>query len=200
MCSMKVTTGTTEKRPPNPPVAIRLGENSLPLDSYRAKTGQSRSEAINTLLAFALRKGQPVAKARLDMEAGEKDRVRRQLRLTPSEHQLALQLTGKFGFRNMQTFLIRLLRVAADEAALLRQDELNALLASNLQLAGIGRNLNQIAKRLNTLDEGLKGGDMQVIEEAVAMCRSHVQGVAQVVIKATERPRLIVEKLERGSL
>lgn len=70
-------------------------------------------------------------------------------RLSQSEKVAYEKRSKEYGFENKNSLLLKLIREELDKAPQLKIEELEALRESNKQLLALGRNLNQIAKKIN---------------------------------------------------
>lgn len=75
-------------------------------------------------------------------------RLRREVRFSESEHEAATRLATRLG-TNVQGMLLAFVRSAAVTHSIFSDKELLALGVSSNQLGAIGRNFNQIVRRLN---------------------------------------------------
>lgn len=117
--------------------------------------------------------------------AGGQNKVRVSLWLTESEREgIRLRTTLHGGSR--AGWIINLIRAALTRQPQLGDDEIDALKASNYQLLSIGRNLNQISRRLN---EGQKQQSVELatIESLRDQIDLHTSSVTQLIRSNTER-------------
>ena len=117
--------------------------------------------------------------------AGGQKKVRVSLWLTESEREgIRLRTTLHGGSR--AGWIINLIRAALTREPQLGDDETDALTESNYQLLSIGRNLNQIARRLN---EGQKqqGVELAMIEQLRDQINEHTSTVNQLIRSNAER-------------
>jgi hypothetical protein len=84
-------------------------------------------------------------------------------------------------------FILACLRTRFLKKLQLGQKELDALTRSNAGLLAIGRNLNQIAKVLNTVTIDHPQYSLQTIGAVRVDVKEHVRLVAKVIATSTER-------------
>lgn len=71
-------------------------------------------------------------------------------RLTRDENNGYEKASKAYGFKNRNSLLLKLIREEINKAPELNEDQTQELREANKHLLGIGRNLNQIARKLNT--------------------------------------------------
>lgn len=119
----------------------------------------------------------------------EKTSVRKEIALTASEYQMVERLADADGF-SVNKWIVALIRARLTQRPQFGQHELEALAQSNLQLMKIGRNLNQIAKALNTAPHERGVYRIDLIEQIDAMVKAHTGSVSAMVAASTQRWRL----------
>ncbi|WP_108610844.1 plasmid mobilization relaxosome protein MobC [Aminobacter sp. MSH1] len=140
---------STEK-PASPYLNLYLGDLKEPWEAYCAarnlKPGAAIRIAIEAQLKSAEAVGTSQPTASLQPSAPE-PRKRYEITLTDSEKAaIASRLDGK---RTMRDWIASAIRGALTREPQFGAGELAALADSNYQLQALGRNLNQIARRLN---------------------------------------------------
>lgn len=102
-----------------------------------------------------------------------------EIQLTESERKGAEQRAKDEGFKNANLWIAATVRVALTKSPQFGQKELDALQASNSQLLAIGRNLNQIAKRMNAAKDDLvvTEDDVKMVDDLAQAVRRHVKKV-----------------------
>lgn len=132
-------------------VAVELGALKPQWEAYCRRTGVSTSEAIRSLVSQSLN-ALPVIPAvttttgLIDTDAPHR---RLEIRLTAGEYAALHDLADAVGF-SVNRWTVALIRAQLTATPQFGDAELAALAASNTRLAAIGRNLNQIARALNT--------------------------------------------------
>lgn len=118
----------------------------------------------------------------------EKARVRKVIRFTKSELALLEEQASKVEL-TLPEYLVALARAHAGEASASKNERL-LLSKSNYQLLAIGRNLNQVARMLNS-GQPLGVADFGTIEVTVRKIREHVKAVSSFL--ASLRARWVIE-------
>lgn len=119
-------------------------------------------------------------------KAPGRGRVRRVIRLTKEEDLLVRQHAAAAGF-SMQRWIVALFRMQVRKAPDFGQHELEALGESNYQLLSVGRNLNQIAKALNSNPGSRVAYSDDIIIELRKYIERHAKRVAQLIEASTQR-------------
>lgn len=119
---------------------------------------------------------------------GETDgcKIRKEIRLTESEIAQAENIAFKEGF-SLSRWIVALVRARLTGTIQLGQQEMELLARSNMQLLALGRNLNQIAKALNTSPDDRRVFKVDVIEDLQTAIRQHTALVASVMVANVER-------------
>jgi hypothetical protein len=116
----------------------------------------------------------------------EKPTVRRWVTLTASEAERVEALAATEGFSPAR-WILALVRVRLTNTAQLGQRELELLDMSNMRLLAIGRNLNQIAKALNTNPGNRSVYRIDDIRALDVLIRQHTQTVGAVITSNIDR-------------
>lgn len=119
----------------------------------------------------------------------EKTSKRREIALTATEDKLAERYAAVEGF-SVNKWIVALIRARLTQRPQFGQQELEVLAQSNLQLMKIGRNLNQVAKALNTAPHERGVYRIELIEQIDAMVKAHTATVSAMVAASTQRWRL----------
>lgn len=119
-------------------------------------------------------------------QAPEKPTVRREVKLTQSENKLLEQIADREGF-SANKWLVALVRTKLTNSSAFGQVELEHLSASNSHLLAIGRNLNQIAKALNTDDGARSLYRIDLIEELSREIKAHAVLVSKTITANVRR-------------
>ena len=179
-------------------VTVDLGPLKQPWLDWCVAAGVTPSDALRQVIERLVAKDKPAAvdgqdpTARPTVRPNTPERAThiQRVRLTPSEH-TAAQSRAQAGRYTVPRWIASLVRAQLTHTPELDEAELQALGQSNLRLLQIGRNLNQIARALNT--EALNAPfqrpgpnqDPQTIAQAIDALRgdiqSHVQTVSQLL-------------------
>lgn len=159
-----------------------------------ARTGTTPSAVIRTAIAAEVAGVEPVdpaapAPAARSIEApdgGPKSAVR--LWLTPTERK-AVDGQVEHAGGSRASWIVRAVRGALTSEPQLGDKELRVLGESNRELLAIGRNLNQIARRLNERQKQ-QSVEADMLERLSSQIREHVDEVHQVMRANRERWRL----------
>lgn len=127
-------------------INIDLQAYKQPWLDYCKARGVTPSEAFRQVVA-KLTAGTD-ADAAAPALVQERTRVRREVRLTPTELRRASALAERAGF-SLNRWIVALINARLDATPQLGQQELEGLARSNLHLLAIGRNLNQLARAAN---------------------------------------------------
>ena len=173
-------------------LSVDLGELKDPWTAWCVTQGVKPSTAIKEVVA-KLTGGAGIPKPGRAVESqGTRDdqRVRREIKLTGSENSLAAKHAAAAGY-SVPRWLLALVRAQLTGAAQFGQGEQELLGKSNYLLLTMGRNLNQIAKHLNTSPEDRGAYDVVAIEEARQAIDTHVKTVARLIESNVERWKLL---------
>jgi hypothetical protein len=132
----------------------------LVLKKIEAETLPATAEGGREQTVFSQRKNKP-----------DDSRIRKEIRLTNSEV-AALEKLAKERDMSFQMLVVSILRGVLTQTPQFSGDEIKAVWGSNSQLLAIGRNLNQVATRLNearklnqNVDDGLIRRAIKVVGE-----------------------------------
>ena len=129
---------------------VALGGCDAPFRKDCEERGVNPSAEIRRLIEASLSKPD-TGKPRIFKSKPEPDetRVRREIRFSESELEAGNKLAKQLG-TNMQGMVIALVRSAVEAHAVYSADEVNKLAGASLQLGAVGRNFNQLVRRLNS--------------------------------------------------
>lgn len=169
-------------------ISADLGPLKQPWLAWCAKQKMPPSEALRQVLAKVMQGELPVSGPRGTevRERREKPRVRVELHLTESEHRTLNALARAERFR-VTKWIVALIRAHLIRQPQFGQAELAALARSNQQLLAIGRNLNQLAKALNTSPSDRKAFRVDLITELSSRIQDHTKTVSSVMRSNLER-------------
>ena len=173
-------------------LSVDLGELKDPWAAWCATQGVKPSTAIKQVVAKLTGGARNPKPGRAVESQGTRDaqRVRREIKLTGSENSLAAKHAAAAGY-SVPRWLLALVRAQLTGAAQFGQGEQELLGKSNYLLLTMGRNLNQIAKHLNTSPEDRGAYDVVAIEEARQAIDTHVKTVARLIESNVERWKLL---------
>lgn len=150
----KVNAGGKEKKPKVKTVRkqfyVGIGALDEPFRQSCLERKLSPSAEIRRLIEASLNKPD-TGKPRIFKSKPEPDetRVRREIRFSESELDAGNKLAKQLG-TNIQGMVIALVRSAVETHAAYSADEVNKLAGASLQLGAVGRNFNQLVRRLNS--------------------------------------------------
>ncbi len=153
--------------------------------------GVTPSDAIRELIARELVKdegGQSNWKAVQD-SPDDGERIRKEIRFTQSEYEAAEKLAFQEGLP-FTRWVVSLVRARLTGSPQFTQPELEELAKSNLRLLALGRNLNQIARALNSTPHDREAYRLDLVEEIAAAVKSHAKKVATVMSANVNRWKL----------
>ena len=116
----------------------------------------------------------------------EKPTARKEIALTPSELARVEAIAEREGF-SVTKWIVALIRARLSNTPQFGRDELELLGESNLRLLAIGRNLNQIARALNTNPHDRSVYRVEMVEELSAAIKAHVQIASGAIAANTQR-------------
>ena len=156
--------------------------------AWCAKQKTRPSHALRQVLAKIVQGGLPgcISRRAVVSDRPEKPMVRVEIKLTQSEHSTLTQLARAQGF-TVAKWIIALIRSRLVGDPQFGQSELEVLARSNLQLLAIGRNLNQLAKALNTSPEDKNAFRVELITELSRRIQTHTTTVSSVMRGNLER-------------
>jgi hypothetical protein len=108
------------------------------------------------------------------------------LRLAGADHERLGQLAQAEGVTRSQWLLHRLRQ---PNAAVIPKEHIDVLVKSNYELAGLGRNLNQVARSLNAYPGRTTAAEREAIAKAVAAVRAHLEVAANIIESLPQRTR-----------
>lgn len=169
-------------------ISADLGPLKQPWLAWCAKQKMTPSEALRQILAKVMHGDLPVSGPRGTevRDQAEKPRVRIEIHLTESEHRLLKPLARAEGFP-VTKWIVALTRARLIKHPQFGQSELESLARSNQQLLAIGRNLNQLAKALNTSPQDRRAFRVDLITELSSRIQTHTKIVSNVMRGNLER-------------
>jgi hypothetical protein len=159
-------------------LAVELGPLKAQWEAYCRRTGLSASESVRLLIGRALG-SRPHAVQRFALADTDAPRQRVEIRLTPDECAALQEVADAAGF-SVNRWIVAMIRAQLVSEPQFGEHELAMLAASNSQLAAIGRNLNQIARALNT-HELVEPYRLKVLETLKTEVDTHLDMVNRVI-------------------
>lgn len=156
--------------------------------AWCAKQKTQPSTALRQVLAKIVHGGLPVSvpPGAVVKDRPEKPTVRVEIHLTESEHGTLKLLARAQGF-TVTKWIIALIRTRLVGYPQFGQSELEVLARSNQQLLAIGRNLNQLAKALNTSPHERSAFPVELITALSSRIQHHTTTVSSVMRGNLER-------------
>lgn len=180
VCSYPMPAATPKKRTTT--ITVDLGELKAPWQAYCAQQGVTPSHALRQVVRQALdQTPRPSSSPRLRVSRQrERATARIKLNVTPSEL-AALRTCARHEGYPPTAWVVAMIRTKLTGEPHAGQPELAALTRSNQQRLALGRNLNQIAKVLNTSPENRGAFRAEVITELSRVIRTHTDRVSDVL-------------------
>lgn len=151
--------------------------------------GLAPSDAFRRIVARLISRKGGVGAAEVEPYQPERPIRRKEVALTLSELARVEDIARAEGF-SVSKWLAALVRARLTSHAQFGQHELELLARSNLQLLKIGRNLNQVAKALNTSPDDRQVYQVELIEELEATIKEHTKIVSDAMTANIERWKL----------
>ena len=154
-----------------------------------AQRGVNPSTAVREfiekeVLASDASEGESVAKTREPKHVEKKVRV--SIWLTESERE-GIRVRTRLRGGTRAGWIIQVVRSALTKDPGLSDDEIEALSQSNYELLSIGRNLNQITRRINAAPASQKPPNISGVEKLAANINEHTSKVNRLIRSSTER-------------
>ncbi len=170
-------------------VTVDLGELKAPWQAWCQAHGIiTPSHALRNALRQAMDRRAtraPAPRPRV-IQKRERATARIELNLTPSELAALKKIAGHEGYVPTK-WLVAMVRTKLTGQPQVGQPELETLARSNQQLLALGRNLNQIAKVLNTAPQNRDAFRVEVITELSRVIQAHTKKVSDVLRGTVER-------------
>jgi len=134
----------------------------------------------------------PAVKAIYKVEAVSEKKLKRgmEIRFTESEREALKARAAAEGFSTANQWVVALVRANLTETPQFGASEIAVLGESNHQLLAIGRNLNQIAKAMNSVKGDRDEYDHQLVDELAKAVRTHVKKVGDALRASIYRWKL----------
>ena len=169
-------------------ISVDLGGLKEPWLDWCARQKTQPSHALRQVLAKVVQGGLPgsISPRAVARDRPERPMVRVEIKLTESEHGTLKRMAQAQGF-TVAKWIIALIRTRLVGHPQFGQSELEVLARSNLQLLAIGRNLNQLAKALNTSPDERSAFRVELITELSRRIETHTTTVSSVMRGNLER-------------
>ena len=173
-------TASSEKRTTT--ITVDLGELKAPWLAWCQQQAVTPSHAFRQVLRQALdghRKQSAPPRQRVTRRR-ERATARMKVNVTPSEL-TALRTCAQLEGYQPTAWVVAMIRTKLTGEPHVGQPELAALTRSNQQLLALGRNLNQIAKVLNTGPQNRSAFQVEAITELSRVIQAHTDKVSDVL-------------------
>ena len=169
-------------------VTVDLGELKAPWQAWCQAHGIMPSHALRNALRQAMDQSATRAPAPRNRVIPKRERAtaRIELNLTTSELAVLKRMAGHEGYVPTK-WLVAMVRTKLTGEPHVGQPELEILARSNQQLLAFGRNLNQIAKVLNTAPQNRAAFRVEVITELSRVIQAHTKKVSDLLRGTVER-------------
>jgi hypothetical protein len=168
-------------------VTVDLGELKAPWQAWCQDHSITPSHALRNAIRQAMDGKTTHAPPRIRVSPRrERATARMELNLTSSELAALKKMAGHEGYLPTK-WLVAMIRTKLTGQPHVGQPELERLTRSNQQLLALGRNLNQIAKVLNTSPQNRTAFRVEVITELSRVIRAHTDKVSDVLRGTVER-------------
>ena len=178
--------GQTAKRTTT--ITVDLGELKAPWQTWCQDNGVTPSHALRKALRQAMDRRAtraPTPRLRVTPKR-ERATARIELNLTTSELAALKRMAGHEGYVPTK-WVVAMVRAKLTGQPQVGQSELETLARSNQQLLALGRNLNQIAKVLNTAPHNRTAFRVEVVTELSRVIQAHTKKVSDVLRGTVER-------------
>jgi hypothetical protein len=172
-------------------VTVDLGELKAPWQVWCQAHGITPSHALRNALRQTMDRRATRASAPRSLITPKRERAtaRIELNLTISELAALKKMAGHEGYLPTK-WLVAMIRTKLTGQPHVGQPELERLTRSNQQLLALGRNLNQIAKVLNTSPQNRTAFRVEVITELSRVIRAQTKKVSDLLRGTVERWQL----------
>ena len=169
-------------------ITVDLGDLKAPWQAWCQDHGVTPSHALRNAVRQAMdRKATQAPPPRLRVSRRrERATARMKLNMTPSEL-AALRTCARHEGYQPTAWVVAMIRTKLTGEPHVGQPELETLARSNQQLLALGRNLNQIAKVLNTAPQNRTAFRVEVITELSRVIQAHTKKVSDVLRGTVER-------------
>jgi len=178
--------GQTAKRTTT--ITVDLGELKAPWQAWCDEHKVTPSHALRNAIRRAMDRRAtrtPVPRLRVKPKR-ERASARIELNLTTSELTALKRMAGHEGYVPTK-WVVAMVRTKLTGQPHVGQPELETLARSNQQLLALGRNLNQIAKVLNSAPQNRAAFRVEIITELSRVIQAHTKKVSDVLRGTVER-------------
>jgi len=163
-------------------VTVDLGELKVPWQAWCQAHGITPSHALRNAHRQAMDRKATRAPAPRSRVTSKRERAtaRLELNLTTSELAALKKMAGHEGYVPTK-WVVAMVRTKLTGQPHVGQSELEGLARSNQHLLALGRNLNQIAKVLNTAPQNRTAFRVEVITELSRVIQAHTKKVSDVL-------------------
>ncbi len=178
--------GQTAKRTTT--VTVDLGELKAPWQAWCQAQGITSSHALRNAIRQAMDRRvtrAPAPRLRVTPKR-ERATARMEVHLRTSELAALKRMAGHEGYMPTK-WVVAMVRTKLTGQPQVGQPELETLARSNQQLLGLGRNLNQIAKVLNTAPQNRTAVRVEIITDLARVIQAHTKKVSDVLRGTVER-------------
>lgn len=175
--------------------AIKLGRLQTQFEERCKSENLTPSELLRKALIYYLNSEQIIEKKQSFSVENKYDFAeKKKVVITFNESEfLALEELRKFAYKpTYQAVIIAIFRAYISEEPYLNEQEILLLKDANTQLLAIGRNLNQIARKINS-GEFKTELDSQYLEQLIRACQNHENYFRGLINRATLRRKIKVE-------
>ncbi|MBJ9686764.1 plasmid mobilization relaxosome protein MobC [Burkholderia vietnamiensis] len=168
-------------------LSVNLGKLSKQWERYCKDRGVSRSDATRQVIRKLVSSVPPDVVDDVPGASalgGLKRRI--EIRVTETEHHEIVRLATDAGF-SVNAWIVAVIRAQLGDGPQLGQYELEQLSRSNSLLLAIGRNLNQIARVLNSTPENRCVDLVIIIESLTKLVEAHTTEVSTLIRANVER-------------
>jgi len=163
-------------------VTVDLGDLKAPWQTWCEQQGVTPSHALRNALRQAMDRRAtraPAPRLRVTPKR-ERATARMEVHLTTSELAALKKMAGHEGYVPTK-WVVAMIRTKLTGQPHVGQPELERLTRSNHQLLALGRNLNQIAKVLNTAPQNRAAFRVEAITELSRVIQAHTDKVSDVL-------------------
>lgn len=167
-------------------MTLDLGIYKAPWLEWCAANGVKPGQAFRQIIAKLTASSASSESGRKVHRQREMPTRQMELHFTPSEHAQVTALAGEQGFSPTK-WVVALVRAHLTKQSQFGQSELERLAQSNQQLLALGRNLNQIAKALNSSPQHAGSVPVELLTALRTTIHTHTQTVSMIMRANVER-------------
>ena len=169
-------------------VTVDLGDLKAPWQAWCLNHGITPSHALRNAIRQTMDRKTIQASVPQSRVTPKRERAtaRMEVHLTTSELVALKKMTGHEGYVPTK-WVVAIVRTKLTGQPQVGQPELERLTRSNQELFALGRNLNQIAKVLNTAPQNRTAFRVEVVTELARVIQAHTKKVSDVLRGTVER-------------